>query len=328
MLKRQLCEASFTWRLACEGPLLIADGRYAKTQKDKERPQKVFISRADAKVLEQTIGARAEDLLKLPFYVPGTSLRGPFRAQAERILRSLAPADALAPATACDPFDMEEDSARSCSKRLDRTPAPFPYAAACPACKLFGCTATASRIQFSDADIPLRPGLRSVYRDMIGIDRFTGGVHSGANMRLHVLEGAEFTTTVAVRNFELWQLGLLAYVFQDFADGQVALGFGKSKGFGQVRGKVESIALAYPRGKEGGKIHHLGSLASAEERARYGLGGEEPPACALARLQVGGLALYESFAVQDLAGFWQSTAAAFNARAEAGFTVAAVAASA
>ena len=30
MLKRRLCEARFTWRLSCEGPLLIADGRYER----------------------------------------------------------------------------------------------------------------------------------------------------------------------------------------------------------------------------------------------------------------------------------------------------------
>jgi RAMP superfamily protein len=207
---------------------------------------------------------------------------------------------------------------------LDLTPVAPPYAAVCPACKLFGCTATASRIQFDDADLPTGPesGVRSVYRDMIGIDRFTGGVHSGANMRFHALEGAKFTTTVTVRNFELWQLGLLAYVFQDFADGLVALGFGKSKGFGQVRGKVESATLTYPRGKAAGKVQHLGSLASAEERSCYGFAEQEPPECALAPAPKGGLSLYESFQVQDLAAFWEKVAAAFNARAEAGFAAA------
>jgi CRISPR-associated RAMP protein (TIGR02581 family) len=324
MLKRRLCEASFEWSLTSQGPLLIADGRYEKREKDQERPTKVFVSRASFEVLNRTVGARAEDLLKLPFYVPGTSLRGPFRAQAERILRSLAPAEALPPATACDPFDMEEASAGSCSKRLDRNPVADPYAAACPACKLFGCTATASRIQFADADLPTGPGtgVRSVYRDMIGIDRFTGGVHSGANMRFHALEGATFRTTVTVRNFELWQLGLLAYVFQDFADGQVALGFGKSKGFGEVRGKVEKATLTYPAGKEAGKVHHLGSLASAEERKRYGLAESEPPAASLAPVKREGISLYESFTVEDLAAFWRSAAAAFNTWAEAGLAAA------
>ena len=46
MLKRRLCDAAFTWKLACEGPLLIADGRYEK-EKEKEVekgfPDKVFV---------------------------------------------------------------------------------------------------------------------------------------------------------------------------------------------------------------------------------------------------------------------------------------------
>jgi CRISPR/Cas system CSM-associated protein Csm3 (group 7 of RAMP superfamily) len=199
MLKRRLCEASFQWSLHCEGPLLVADGRYEKPKNaPKEHPQKVFVSHATDAALGN-VGPRPE-ALRLPFYVPGTSLRGPFRAQAERIVRSLRPAEALPPATACDPFEMKEGKPlTSCSKRLDATRTDAPYAAACPACKLFGCTGTASRIQFADADIPSssKPhgAVRSVYRDMIGIDRFTGGVHltedgHGANMRLHALENA------------------------------------------------------------------------------------------------------------------------------------------
>lgn len=316
MLRRRLCEAKFEWELSCEGPLLIADGRYDKQRgENQDHPNKVFVSRASEAKLRQAIGARAEDL-KLPFYVPGTSLRGPFRAQAERIVRSLAPGDALPPATACDPFDMEEASPRSCSARLDREAADFPYARACPACKLFGCTATASRIDFADADLPPagQAGAgRSVYRDMVGIDRFTGGAYPQAKFRLHALEDTRFTTSVAVRNFELWQLGLLAYVFQDFADGLVALGFGKAKGFGQVRGRVTKVTLTYPGGKERDRIHHLGSLCSDPEPRNYGLQTWAAPACEMAPVkQEGGLGLYESFEVKDLASFWRESAAAFN----------------
>ena len=101
MLKRRLCEARLTWRLNCDGPLLIADGRYEKDPgaKDKKKlPQKVFISRASQREVEQAVARNAESL-SLPFYVPGTSLRGPVRAQAERILRTVIPGEP--PATAC-----------------------------------------------------------------------------------------------------------------------------------------------------------------------------------------------------------------------------------
>jgi CRISPR/Cas system CSM-associated protein Csm3 (group 7 of RAMP superfamily) len=257
MLKRRLCEARLTWRLSCEGPLLIADGRYEKKKTDDKDskgklPDKVFISRTHQKDLEEKVerARSADELRSLAFYVPGTSLRGPVRAQAERILRTVIPG--APPATACDPFEQEAVPSQSCSKRLDETHAATPYAAVCPACRLFGCTGAASRTQISDADVD--KSARSVYRDMIGIDRFTGGVYQGeitaegkkkggANMRFHALEGASFATTMTITNFELWQLGLLAFVFRDFEDGLVSIGFGKTKGFGQVKGKVESIEV-------------------------------------------------------------------------------------
>lgn len=326
MLKRRLCEARFEWRLTCEGPLLIADGRYEKPKTDKDKgkyPDKIFISRAgEAELRRQVLQAGSGGDLKLPFYVPGTSLRGPFRAQAERILRSVLPGEP--PASACDPFQMDPGPSQSCSKRLDENPPNIPYSQACPACRIFGCTGTASRIQFTDADVGKTA--RSVYRDMIGIDRFTGGVFQGevddqtkekkgggANMRYHVLEGSSFSTIVTITNFELWHLGLLAFVFRDFEEGLVSIGSGKTKGFGQVKGSVGKIVLTYPAGRQEGKIQHLGSLVSEEERQAYGLENDAPPPFEMARDGSGGLALYEKFLVPSRKDFWAAVAPSFTA---------------
>lgn len=316
MLKRKLCEAMFQWKLTCDGPLLIADGRYDHENLPKEEkgkyPHKVFISHTtDAKAIENAVKTKKADALGLPFYVPGTSLRGPFRAYAERIIRSLLPGNAIPPRTACNPFDMDEQNPQSCSKRLNKTKPRVPYVEACPACRLFGCTGTASRIQFTDADIA--PGYSSVYRDMIGIDRFTGGVYQGANMRFHALEKTTFTTTITVTNFELWQLGLLAYVFRDFQEGLVPIGFGKTKGFGHVKGQVDKITLTYPTGSAGGKIQHLGSLVSSDEREHYGL--DTATAASYEGLEpagFGGLSLYETLSAANQNSFWAAVAPAFN----------------
>jgi CRISPR-associated RAMP protein (TIGR02581 family) len=331
VLKRRLCEASFTWKLKCDGPLLIADGRYDKKDKKKDRgggergeksflPNKVFISHQGQDEIQRAVETQKPEHLRLDFYVPGTSLRGPFRAQAERIIRSLVPEDVQPPLSACDPFrsDAAAPEVPSCSKRLSDHPVTVPYAVACPACRLFGCTATASRIQFDDAAVQK---YKSVYRDMIGIDRFTGGVYQGektegqdkgggANMRLHVLEETAFETTILVRNFELWQLGLLAYVFRDFEEGLVPIGFGKSKGFGQVKGSVEKVTLTYPAGRcDGLKVEHLGSLC---HEPVYGLQPFEPPAVPLTRVADRGLSLFETFEVGDVHQFWSAVAPAFN----------------
>jgi CRISPR-associated RAMP protein (TIGR02581 family) len=312
MLKRRLCEARFTWKLSCEGPLLIADGRYEKKkaadEESKKIPTKVFISRTPEKELKKILehAYSAESLNSLAFFVPGTSLRGPVRAQAERILRTVLSGDP--PNTACDPFQMEEVPTRSCSKRLDEKHAEFPYASVCPACRLFGCTGTASRIQISDADVG--KSARSVYRDMIGIDRFTGGSYSGAKMRFHALEGASFETTVAVTNFELWQLGLLAFVFRDFEESLVSIGFGKTKGFGQVTGKIQNVEIAYPRGRQQGKLQDLYSLATDAEREQYGLHPHEAPELKMEAPKSARLDFYETFQV-DVEKLWAAAAETF-----------------
>ena len=313
MLKRRLCDAEFTWKLACEGPLLIADGRYEKEkskegEKEKSFPDKIFISRARSRE-EIRSKVRWDTPPQLSFYVPGTSLRGPFRAQAERILRSLLGDDG-----ACDPFDMEtEDPPRSCSKRLEVRRQDVPYAAICPACRLFGCAGAASRVQIADADIG--GSFKSVYRDMIGIDRFTGGAYSGAKMRFHVLEDTAFETTVSVRNFELWQIGLLAYVFRDFTEGLVSIGFGKSKGFGQIRGEVTKVKLTYPAGRADGRVHHLGSLCP-QDRENYDLAPDDPASVSLNELPASWPSLYKSYEVTDIGAFWRVVAPSFNAFVE------------
>ena len=255
----------------------------------------------------------------ISFFVPGTSIRGPFRALAERIVRSLLPEDAPPWLTACDPFEQDRENnsqTLGCSKRLEsEADGKSKYAAACPACKLFGCAGLASRIQFTDADID--SGYRSIYRDMIGIDRFTGGVYKGgdsgggANMRFHVLENTTFAMTITVINFELWQLGLMAYVFRDFEQGLVPIGFGKSKGFGRVQGSIEEITLTYPAVYE--HIEHLGSFMNSEtERSYYGIEEYKAPPFEHFETRQTALSLYQSIRVTDFEAFWRTVAPAFN----------------
>jgi CRISPR-associated RAMP protein (TIGR02581 family) len=321
MLKRKLCDATITWQLECAGPLLIRDGRYQRAgSKADGCPDCLFISHKSDKEMTNVAVSCKSGPPELPFYVPGTSIRGPFRAHAERIIRSLAPQDASSHLTACDPFSQDEEQNGmpiGCSKQLENTDGTrTPYAEACPACKIFGCCGQASRIQFVDAEIKI---CTSVYRDMIGIDRFTGAVSKGdkggANMRFHVLEQSKFDTTIRLVNFELWHLGLLAYVFRDFEEGLVPLGFGKTKGFGQVKGTVLEIVLSYP--KEPQKLEHIGSLMNEEERKRYEILDARPGEYGGFEQVGNGLSLFPRFRVRDHAAFWQDVAPRFNQYMEA-----------
>jgi len=318
MLKRRLCEATFQWELTCKGPLLIRDGRYCceKGSKEKGFPDCLFMNHLSKDELETVAKNCNNKPPQMPFYVQGTSIRGPFRALAERILRSMLPEDAPR-LTACNPFEQKDKKTLRCSTHLEEEKNnKSKYAAACSACKLFGCAGLASRICFTDADIKR---YKSVYREMVGIDRFTGGAfHSdkgGALMRYHVLEDTMFTTTVTVVNFELWQLGLLAYVFRDFEKGLVSIGYGKTKGFGQVKGKITEITLTYPTIPT--YIEHMGSLmTSSTERDYYGINVCEVPSFKdkehFEQKDNDGLSLYQRVTVTDKAAFWNKAAPSFN----------------
>lgn len=130
-------------------------------------------------------------------------------------------------------------------------------------------------------------------------------------MRFHVLEGSQFATTVTVTNFELWQLGLLAYVFRDFEMGLVPIGHGKTKGFGQVRGTISEIVLTYPTTSD--HIEHMGSLmGSASERAHYGVSTCEAPQFAYFSPISDRLSLYKRTTITDIPAFWETVAPFFN----------------
>lgn len=136
-------------------------------------------------------------------------------------------------------------------------------------------------------------------------------------MRFHVLENTTCTTTVTLANFELWHLGLLAYVFRDFQDGLVPIGFGKTKGFGLVNGRIAKITLSYPCSRPEKRLNHLGSLLSEEECRTYDI--TATASLPLDKLTPGpetdGLVFFkrqELTQAADIAAFWGMVAPWFN----------------
>jgi CRISPR-associated RAMP protein (TIGR02581 family) len=201
-------------------------------------------------------------------YLPGSSLKGVLRSHAERIART------LNPVAACDPFGQKDDPAgRSCSlcfekikderkERKEKEPNSIEsYRDACLICKLFGSTwfvgrlATADAYAVGETPTPSR-------RDGVGIDRFSGGSSHGAKFELEVITKGKFKTTLHLRNFELWQLGLVGFVLQDLKDGLIRIGSGKSRGLGKVHGEVQSVA-----------IHYLGLKESPQQNGHLLLSG-------------------------------------------------------
>jgi len=213
-------------------------------------------------------------------FIPGSSLRGVIRSHAEKITRTLRQGKDPA---CCNPFEDKKKRDLACShcftkykqkkgaKKLDATKI---YEMSCLICKLFGSTESASRLMIGDAYLKDGCNAKTEKRSGVGIDRFTGGASSGALFELEVVSSAEFETQIYIRNFELWQLGLLAYVFKDFKDGFVSIGYGKSRGFGKVIGRVNKIELRY-LGKNKPSAPNIRGIRKLVEGNEYGFYEEE-----------------------------------------------------
>lgn len=191
----------------------------------------------------------------------GASLRGALRSRAEKIARTLATEhwwrqsrqleatpeaqdrqareNFLAHGPACDPFvKVSGEPLASCDKRLSiPDEQEVPEGALCLSCQLFGSPRRGSRLFVEDAhwtDLPLGPDTCKV-QDFLAIDRFTGGGQEHAKFDAAPLLGARFSARLTLQNPRDWELGWLALILRDLAEGELTLGFGAAKGYGQAR---------------------------------------------------------------------------------------------
>ena len=229
-------------------------------------------------------------------YLPGSSLKGVLRSHAERIART------LNEQAACDIFAKEGNSTfcgncfealkhdKKLSDKLKPYQLPDPtkepdrlnqrvYADSCPICRLFGSTWYAGRLATADA-YAVGQAPRPQPRDGVGIDRFTGGAVRGVKFDLEVVTEGRFATTLHIRNFELWQLGLVGFLLQDLKDGLLRIGAAKSRGLGKVRGEVQQVKLHYlgpniPKPADDQfSLCSVGALVGEEMAEAYGM---QPP---------------------------------------------------
>jgi len=238
-------------------------------------------------------------------------VRGAWRAHLEKVLRSLEGGP-----TVCDPLIQPKQGAAagpqdSCSAVLvsgDEPQVPVPYKASCPVCRLFGNTATASRIYISDGRKDKGAAVRI---DNVAISRQTGTAISPFSAV--GLKGAEFVLTVRLRNFELWQVGLLGHLFDDLGQGRVPLGYGKNKGLGRVTAAAERIQVTFfgqDHGAEG-ELKGLAEVLGEEERKKYDL--RERQAAPKVRFKPGESSLWRfTNEVAEIAGFWNAVKPCFT----------------
>jgi CRISPR-associated RAMP protein (TIGR02581 family) len=263
MLKRLLNRVDISVSIKLLDPLLIKSGQ-------------ATVSGVDMAFVRTYRQGKAE-----PF-IPGSSLKGMFRAHAERICRTLKDQSVCLPYVhpskeekAKDP----ESGQAGCGFRMEKTPkgkvikvpSQDAYRLSCPVCKIFGSTSFVGRMAFSDACIKEGTTWALETRDGIAIDRYTGGVAGGAKYDLEVLSRGEFTTSFAVRNFERWQLGLLSLVLADLGDGLIRLGSGKSRGLGGIKVDIDRFEISYYGSNSPARLSGLWHSATKSERESYGL---------------------------------------------------------
>ncbi len=182
-----------------------------------------------------------KDALGQPF-IPGSSLKGVLRSEAERILRAILPNGQ----GACLPTASEEERCISNTEmnRLrqqhqanDRKLAQVVRDKSCLACQTFGSPWLASHVQVRDALVDKTNWFGQFQvRDGVAIDRDKG---TAAANQLYNYEtvpaGSRFECHIICENGQPWQWGLLWLALRLFVDGNGALGGFTSRGLGWIQ---------------------------------------------------------------------------------------------
>ncbi|MBI3248493.1 MAG: hypothetical protein HYZ50_18480 [Deltaproteobacteria bacterium] len=225
-----------------EGAVAILSG---EKEEQKEGGQLLKLMRA--KIVE---GRNLKEVTVLP----GSSLKGVVRSHCERIARSLG-------LWCCNPFNTDisetqqqrqEDLAnpeKFCGRKIEKAEelsgAERYHSYSCRICRLFGSTGIGSHFFLSDALPRQGSSVSTAQRPHVAIDRALGSVAGGALWYEEVVETGRFLATLELRNFELWQLGLIALALRDLKEGRIRMGHSKSRGYGRVKLTVNNAELRY-----------------------------------------------------------------------------------
>lgn len=255
-------------------------------------------------------------------YIPGSSFKGVLRSAAEALVRGQT---IKGFPDACNPLD-EPNSCGGKAQRMKKTRGAIPSAEVhrehCLACRLFGSTAMKGRASVRDLfpwddnideavtiseenrkrrvqanDVELRHG--------VSINRVSGSVQHGPFDQELVPAGVSFWGEIALENYQVWQLGLLAGAFEEVNQGFAQLGSSKSRGLGVA--KVHIITAVHEQRRNASTLPRgVGGLASDEEVRSYGLVSPERDLVFDKPSELRGLSM-RFVAEKDAAERWLST---------------------
>ncbi|MEM3736874.1 MAG: CRISPR-associated RAMP protein Csx7 [Candidatus Bathyarchaeia archaeon] len=188
----------------------------------------VDIGAADMPILVDTEGQP---------YIPGSSLKGRIRAEAEKIARKEGK-------EVCNPPDV-----KNMCGTLKKEPKDF-----CIACRIFGTAgevSVASKVKFRDA-YPTKKIEKFLTRTGTAIDREKGSVARSALYSIEAVPaGSTFNLEIVAENLTDEELKLLLAAMKSMEDS--ALGGSSTRGFGKVRlnfDKVYTRTAKYYLGEE------------------------------------------------------------------------------
>lgn len=259
MLRKNLSEMIFQFTIEPIGPILIKSG--IEGGADPTIPDMNFVRTIHPETKEITV------------YLPGSSLKGTFRSYAEKITNTvgLECVDVVADPSAYEDLKKKSNGADD-----------IIYKNSCWISKLFGSQIFASRIKFKDA-FP-EGEVKIENRTNVSINRILSKAQNLFN--IEVVTSGKFKCKIFVRNFELWQVGLLGLVFRDLSQEKVKIGYAKTRGLGDVKINLDEMKIDiyyskpnYPNYEEAKmfyKVLGLDSLLSEEECDKYGIKTGEP----------------------------------------------------
>ena len=176
-------------------------------------------------------------------YIPGSSLKGAWRAYTESVLRALeekeqVTADNLACLITTEPCLPDEKVKEIKQERGLEKPEQDEALreASCWTCRVFGNTALASKVLIKDLMVREGTFFRTEERDGVAIDRDAGRAAPGQLYQYEVVPaGAAFELEVVVENGSRPELGLVMIGLRAFERGDVLVGGAKSRGLGWCR---------------------------------------------------------------------------------------------
>jgi len=174
------------------------------------------------------------------FFIPGSSIKGPLRAQAERIVRH------LKANFVCDPTDPDNSCSagiKEVKKNNKKVTKEEIEENSCPICRIFGNGYLASKIFFADVYDKTEQITQII--ENVAIDRFTGGGLDGAKFNTEVTTAVNLKGKIILKDVEKWEAGLIAFVMRDWIMGDIRIGFGKMKGYGRCKVDLEKITLCW-----------------------------------------------------------------------------------